>query len=410
MKYEELLTWATGKQVKYIRAVIEHGSEAAAARALSLHKSTVNNSVAAVRKKAAAAQQVSEQDIRESMRAVRVKASIKGFSPEHNWTRPVPDTHNAARVSTFYDKDGKARNQWVIGTLDQLRAQEAKDAAYAAMAAELPRLEPIKAPELVRAELCNLYVMTDCHMGMLAWHREGGDDWDVKIAERTLSECFEAMVLASPQADVGIVANLGDFLHYDGMKAVTPEHGHVLDTDTRFPKVVESTVRVLRRLVDRALERHRQVVVLMGEGNHDPSASVWLRTMFAALYENEPRAHVIVDPLPYYAYQHGSTFLGFHHGHLKKADSLPLLLAAKFPQQWGQTNKRYCHTGHWHHAYEREHPGMLVIQHPTLAAADSFTARSGYLSQRQATAMTFHCTSGLVARNTVTPEMMEMAA
>ena len=47
----------------------------------------------------------------------------------------------------------------------------------------------------------------------------------------------------------------------------------------------------------------------MAEGNHDPASSIWLRALFGALYENEPRVEVIDSPLPCYVHQHGQTMI-----------------------------------------------------------------------------------------------------
>jgi hypothetical protein len=241
---------------------------------------------------------------------------------------------------------------------------------------------------------------------MLAWHKEGGQDWDLKIAEEVLTGCFEQMVLASPASSTAIVAQLGDWLHFDGMAAVTPTSGHSLDADGRFSKIIQVSVRILRRLVDFCLSRHDKVIVLMAEGNHDMVSSIWLRIMFKSLYENEPRVEVIDSELPYYIHQHGKTMIGFHHGHLKKNDQLPLLFAAQFAPVWGSTTKRYIHTGHRHHVEEKEHSGVTVIQHPTLAARDAYAARGGWIAERQVSAITYHKDFGQVAKNTVTPEMM----
>jgi hypothetical protein len=274
------------------------------------------------------------------------------------------------------------------------------------MADELPRMEPQVTQSLHIQALCNLYVMTDCHVGMLAWHKEGGADWDLKIAERTLTGCFEQMVKSSPPASTGFVCQLGDWLHFDGMAAVTPTNHHQLDADGRFSKIVQASVRILRRLVDFALVHHENVIVLMAEGNHDLVSSIWLRSMFKALYENDPRVYVIDSELPYYVHTHGQIMLAFHHGHLNKNDRLPLLFASQFPKIWGLTTKRYCHTGHRHHVEEKEHSGMTVVQHPTLAARDAYAARGGWLAERQVSAITYHETYGQVSKITVIPEML----
>jgi hypothetical protein len=71
---------------------------------------------------------------------------------------------------------------------------------------------------------------------------------------------------------------------------------------------------------------------------------------------------------------------------------------------WGETTKRYIHVGHRHHVDEKEHPGIKVIQHSTIAAADAYAARGGWLSERQATFMTYHLESGEIARGIFIPQ------
>lgn len=349
---------------------------------------------------------VNRRGIDKIINRVKNRAALQGFSPEHEMTRAVPDGFTVKGVSTYYNKDGKPTGQWVKSRADDDRRTEIIKEAFAAMADELPRLSPIQPKSTFNENLLNQYTVTDFHLGMLAWHKEGGADWDLKIAEQTLLDCFQYMVSASPDAKTGFICQLGDFLHSDGLMPVTPTSGHVLDQDGRFSKIVQSAIKLLRGVVDIALAKHEHVYVLMAEGNHDLASSIWLRVMFKALYENEPRVTVIDSELPYYTHQHGKTMLAFHHGHLSRNDNLPLLFASQYPEIWGATKKRYCHTGHRHHVEEKEHSGMTVIQHATLAARDAYAARGGWLSERQAQSITYHCEYGKVATNIVTPEMV----
>jgi hypothetical protein len=350
---------------------------------------------------------VDRQAIKKSISGLKVRAARQGYSPEHDMSHTVPDGFQVKGVSTYYNADGKPSAQWVKSSADDLRRKQLMEEAFAAMSEELPRLESINFKGVPIATLCNLYVMTDCHVGMLAWHKEGGADWDLKIAERVLTGCFEQMVTSSPQAGTGIVAQLGDWLHSDGLLPVTPTHHHILDQDGRFSKIVQASIKILRRLVDFALVRHEKVIILMAEGNHDQASSIWLRVMFKALYENEPRVQVIDSELPYYVYQHGKCMIAFHHGHLKKNDALPILFASQYANVWGDTTKRYAHTGHRHHVEEKEHSGMTVVQHPTLAARDAYAARGGWMAERQVSAITYHEQFGQVSKITVIPEMLE---
>ncbi len=381
---EGLKQFATDKQVEYIDAFIKHGSYRKAGKALGVNHKTVHSSI------------ISAQRV----------AQARGYAPEHDFTRPVPEMFIAKGVSTYYNKDGKPTGQWVKASMDEQKRMQAIEAAIAALCEDVVRAKPVAVPVIADSALATVYTLTDSHVGMLSWHRESGEDWDLTIAERVLTGCFQAMIDASPASAIGIVNQLGDFLHSDGLLPVTPTSGHVLDQDGRFSKVVEVAVRILRAVVAMALAKHPKVIVLMAEGNHDMASSVWLRVLFRTLFENEPRVEVIDSPLPYYCIQHGKTMLGFHHGHMKKNDQLPMLFAAQFPKIWGETVKRYCHTGHRHHTEEKEHSGITVIQHPTLAARDAYAARGGWVAERQVTSITYHADYGQVARHTVTPEML----
>jgi len=382
-----LKEWATEVQGRYIDAVNEYGSAGKAAPFLNCNRGTITMAI----------------------RAVRKKAALSGYSPDHDMRKPVPPGFTVKGVSTYYDSDGKPRGQWVKSRADDDAREQIIREAFGHMAAELPRLHPLPQPPETLGHLCNLFTLTDSHVGMLAWGKEGGADWDLKIAEHVLVSAFEHMVAAAPRSRVAIVNQLGDFLHFDSIEAVTPTNRHLLDADGRFSKVVAVALRILRRVIDVALMTHDEVHVIMAEGNHDITSSVWLRQMFKALYENEPRVTVNDSELPYYVYQHGKVLLAFHHGHLKKNESLPLLFAAQYPKLWGDTVTRYVHVGHRHHVEEKEHSGMKVIQHPTLAARDAYAARGGWQSMRQATAITYHSKHGEVSRHVVTPDMLSSA-
>lgn len=378
-------------QLQCVDAVNEHGSYRKAGEALGKNNTSVMRCIDRLKEKAAR------------------EGYIEGGPTGSMFTETgvkVPPGYLLRGTSTLVDAGGKPIQTWIKTKMDYVAQQQAMREAAEAMAEELPRLAALPLEVATMHPLCNLYTVTDYHVGMLAWGRETGAPWDLKIAEDTLIKAFEQLILASPPASRCIVNQLGDFLHYDGLLPVTPEHGHVLDSDGRFSKMVGTAIRLLRRVIDMALLRHAHVTVLLAEGNHDMASSVWLRHMFKALYENETRVTVIDSELPYYAVDHGKTMLAFHHGHLQKNAQLPLLFAAQFPQMWGRTTKRYAHSGHRHHVEEKEHSGMKVFQHPTLAARDAYAARGGWIAERQISSVTYHEVYGETGRNTITPEML----
>lgn len=330
-----------------------------------------------------------------------------GWSPQHDMTHTVPAGYVVRGVSTMYDRDGNLRAQWVKSALDAEQQQAILEAAVTALCEEIP---PVAAQQYTgqrqHDELLNLFVLTDYHLGMLSWREETGADWDMRIAEDTLVQWFAAAIQSAPQANTAILGQLGDFLHWDGLDAVTPSSGHVLDADTRFQKLVRVAIRVIRRVVSMLLDKFPEVHVVCAEGNHDMASSIWMREMLSALYAEEPRVSVDRSPDPYYCYEFGDVSLFFHHGHKRKAENLEVVLAAKFREVFGRTRYSYAHVGHLHHKKMLESPMMIVEQHQTLAAKDAYASRGGWLSNRAASVITYHRSHGEVARFTITPEML----
>lgn len=382
-----LKEWATPRDLQILEAIESEGSERKAAKLLGIGSGTVSGAV----------------------KRVKVRAAREGYAPGH-WTGGVAPGYLTGKVTVAVNaKTGEVERYWQRQHPDANQTEAAIRAAAEAMAESLPRVKAAAAPEKTDASLCNLAVFSDYHIGMLAWEKEGGANWDLKIAEKVLLASFIHMIESAPKAKTCVLCLQGDALHVDSLLPLTPAHHHVLDADGRFSKIVAAAVRVIRRLIDHALSKHEHVHLIICEGNHDESSSVWMRHMFAALYENEPRLKVNDSELPFYVYQHGETMLAFHHGHKVKNEQLPMLFAAQFPKIWGATTKRFAHCGHRHHVDEKEYAGMTVVQHPTLAARDAYAARGGWISERAASIITYHEKYGQVARNTVCPEMFEAA-
>jgi hypothetical protein len=339
--------------------------------------------------------------------AVKRKAAKKGYAPEHDFTRPVPDGYVAKGVSTYYNAEGKPAGQWVKASLSHQALVDAMKEAIDGFKDEILPASVIAAPQGCEEHLCNLYTFTDYHLGMLAWHKEGGSDWSIAIAEKTILAALVQMVNQSPNAHTAVLNIQGDFLHTDGKTPVTPASKHVLDADSRFPKIRRSAIRIIRSLVAICLQRHQEVRLIIAEGNHDEESAGWLSDLFAVHYEEEPRVTVNDSVLPFYVFEWGATMLGIHHGHKVKNESLPLLFAAQFPQEWGRTTRREIHCGHRHHRDEKEYNGVTVVQHPTLAARDAYAARGGWIADRAAWAITYHKKYGAVGRVMITTEMLE---
>jgi len=384
----ELMPYCTTELQRIVlRAVAKHGSNMQAAKQMRLNRRTIDGHVARIKQ----------------------LASKQGWAPGYDMTKPVPDGYKLRGTSTLYDADGNKKIQWVKSEADKDRQLQIMREIVEAMKEDIPPATPVTCEVIGHnGDLLNAYILTDYHFGMLGWGEETRDgDWDTQIAEDALVAWITYAVKHSPEAATGVLAEIGDLLHYDGLESITPASGHVLDADTRFQKIVRAVIRALRRVIRFMLEKYQKVILLFAEGNHDPASSVWLRELFSQFYSEEPRIEVLTDPDPYYCIEHGQTSLFFHHGHKKKPSSIDNVFAAKFREVFGRTKYSYAHLGHLHHQELKETNLMIVEQHPTLATKDAYASRGGWLSQRAAPVVTYSKQYGEVGRFTIRPEMLD---
>lgn len=341
------------------------------------------------------------------IRIRKAKLAKKGVGHGRDVSHLVPDGYKIKGTSSLVDELGNTKLQWVKTDTDAERQVELMKAVIEGMKSEITPVAPVKAVRAKRDDkLLNLYTVSDFHLGMLAWADESGDDWDMKIAEDLFSRWFDAAFQKAPDAGTGVINLLGDFAHFDSLVAVTPASGHALDADTRYQKLVRYMIRMVRRVVDMALVKHKNVRLLIVQGNHDESGMIWLAEMFSTLYDNEPRVFVDTSPDVYKMVRHGKTTLFFHHGHKARFDAIEPVMIAKFRKAFGESVYSYAHVGHLHHQKIIESRNMIVEQHRTLAAKDAYASRGGWMSGRSANVITYSAEYGEVARLTISPEML----
>lgn len=368
---------------QFIEAFREHRSNSKVAAALGLNIRTVER-----RRKALA---------------------FKGWSPAHDMSHAVPDGYLVKGVSTLYKADGSLAAQWVKSTKDDERRATLIREAVLASVEELPKLPPRPAKGQWLKHLLAGYPIGDPHIGMMSWHEETGEDWDLSIAERVHCGAMAMLVESAPAAEKAVIVNLGDMLHYDSMEPVSSRSGHVLDSDGRYAKMVRVAVKVMRQCIESALAKHRTVHVINVVGNHDDTGALWLSIALAHMYENEPRVTVEQSPAAFSYFRHGKTLVGCHHGHSCKPERLPGVMAADRAADWGQTEHRYWWIGHVHHQSVKEYPGVSVETFGTLAAKDAYTTSAGYRARRDMKCIVLHAEHGEVARQTVNPAMLGKA-
>ena len=248
-------------------------------------------------------------NVRRSIKAIHRNAAKRGYSPDHQMIHSVPEGFIAKGISTYYNQDGEVTGQWVKSASDRQRQVEILIERLEEGSSNFTPFMPTEINHETDDNLLSLLTITDFHLGMYSWADETGDDWDVGIARDVFLNSIADMIAACPKSKVGILNQLGDFLHFDSLSAVTPASGHLLDADTRYGKLVDLSMEVMTEAVKILLNRFERVIVVQAEGNHDMAGSVWLRKHIKHMFVNEPRVEVMDVEFPYYAMLWGEIML-----------------------------------------------------------------------------------------------------
>lgn len=414
---EGLRQFATDLQWKAYVAYCETGSGEAASRLTGIDPGAVRRAVRVLHEKALRAgitpdgfkvARVSTQydtlgNVTGS--SVQVKAAA---DPEE--VVRLPDPKKIVKTSTLYAGDGSVTQQWVLEKPEDTQREALWRAFADGLAEEMPRAKPAATPKHVVDNLATVYAVGDHHMGQLSWAAEtGGENYDLKISEDLLASATAYLVASAPPSAQGVVMFLGDFTHIDGYSPLTPTGGHMLDADSRFPKIAKAAARAMRRTIDAALTKHQRVHVIVTAGNHDLDSTVWLRVGLSAVYENEPRVFIDDAPTKFHYWEWGRNLLGATHGDRLKIDKLPAIMANDRPEAWGRTAYRFWLTGHVHHDVVKDLVGAKVESVRVLAPNDAYAAKNGYRTPRDMKAIVLHREFGETGRLVAPAPMFRVA-
>lgn len=383
-----LRTWATKRQIEFLDAIDRHGSIHAAAKELGLNRN----------------------GIYASMSGLQAKAARMGYAPGHDMRHPVPSPFVVKGVSTYYDREGEARGQWVKSAVDRDRSEEIVREFVSGLVEDARGLSPsIAPPAHADADLLCVYPMGDPHFGLKAWQDETGESFDLLIAESLTNGAIDRLVTSAPDAETAILLNLGDFFHADNQDNRT-RSGHQLDVDTRWSKVMQVGLRAMVHAIKRCLEKHAKVIVRNVKGNHDTHSSFALALALDAYFSNNARVTVDLSPAPFWFHRFGKNLIGATHGDGIKMANLPGIMAHDRAVDWGLTQFRYFYIGHVHHDEVKEFPGVKCESFRTLAARDAWHAGQGYRAGRDMRLIVLHSEFGEIERHRVDVAMIDPAA
>ncbi len=169
--------------------------------------------------------------IHNALASVHNRAAMQGVAPAYNVNRQTAPGFTTKRVSTAYNMDGDIVLQWHIQEPERQKLEELIAQFVEGFKDEVTGIHaPVDAPAGINDDYMVSYIVGDHHLGMLAHHSETmGEDYDVKISQRLLENAVDRLVSVAPAGKVGVLVNLGDFMHVNDSTSSTPNSKNLLD-------------------------------------------------------------------------------------------------------------------------------------------------------------------------------------
>lgn len=292
------------------------------------------------------------------------------------------------QYSVYYkvDQEGQGGSDFLIQVSDAFKDIP----AYVAQEAEF-----------THSDLLTVYPVADAHVGLLAWGRETrGPDYDLELFKSDFITSMDRLSSRVPPSGHALLVFAGDTLHTPDSKNKTPAHGHILDVDGRFEKIVDVAVESITHTIDMLAEKHARVSVVVIRGNHCEDSHIILKLALKQRYRNVDRIDFPVvhgaDKSEIFWMKHGKNLIAVHHGDRARPEKLAMIVADKCGFWDECTASRVILTGHLHHLRTLDLVGATHYTMRAFAPADSHGANYGGVRGLQA--MTFDPKYGLVSQ------------
>lgn len=254
-----------------------------------------------------------------------------------------------------------------------------------------PKLPPAKQSKLKSPVMLELGVY-DAHYGKLSIIDRTGEMGSLEGASVMVRNAITDLVDRVNGYNIEkIVFPIGnDFMHINNAKGETANGTQMEYTNYLYQirrKCKEDLVWIIEKL-----RRIAPVDVIQIPGNHDEDAMLSVAEIIDAYFHNTKDVSVDISPKERKAIRYGKMFIGFCHGDSKscKIDRLPLVFAKEFKQDWLKSEYHDIHIGHLHFKKDMtfiigdEFTGVRVIWLPSLASADAWHYKKGFIGSRKA--------------------------
>jgi hypothetical protein len=179
-----------------------------------------------------------------------------------------------------------------------------------------------------------------------------------------------------------------DMLHTDNFFNQTTK-GTQQETTVRWNEAFDIAFDIYVESINKLKQFCNRLNVILVAGNHGRTKEYYLAFALSKYFEKEENVIFDISAAPRKVFTYGNTFIGLHHGNTK-IETLPLVYAKEFREQWGQSKYHEIKVGDKHHFMEKDYQGVRIKQLPACSQADTWHNDSNYVNSEQSAICTIY--------------------
>jgi len=249
-----------------------------------------------------------------------------------------------------------------------------------------PKVDP-KAYDHSEHEESNMLEINiaDLHLGKIAWSKESGDNFNLKIACDVFKDAVVKLIEKAKPIGFSkiILSTSGDFFNAE-LKPSTTTKGTPQQLDSRWKKVFSTGIELMQWAIEYC-RHYAPVHVPIVLGNHCEESEFYWGEALSALYLRCEDVTIDNNPKDRKYFQFGKCMIGYAHGEKVKPEKLSMIMAQEQPKMWANSKYRYWHLGHLHSNKKLSiqvvdnSVGVIVQNMPSLSGSDAWHSEAGFI-------------------------------
>ena len=322
-------------------------------------------------------------------------AALNGLQIGTEFSKALPAGMELEKASVLTDGDGNVKLVWHKGKGISSSVDD-----FAQFCEQRIPANKVKLPKVNKSNkhLMLEWPVFDPHHGMLAWADETGTDYDHKISRHLQESAGKILFQSFGRVRRTVIILGGDNQTADNSQGVTEKSGNVLDTDTRFAKMVWCSYETSVTCIEMAANFSDEVYVFVLSGNHDPHSAIHLTIQLHAYFRNVQNVKIDTSPEKHRFWRWGSTVFMGTHGDINEKRVAPYMMQQVIRRGMAHepVERMMVRMGHLHKRGRKtpdmltEEDGVIVERFPTLAAQEAYSVEAGYTSVRATSANLWH--------------------